>query len=256
MAVTIYSGLPGTGKTASSTYYAVKTYKKQNSKLVLFIRYLKQHTFKELKSFNFKPFNLDQFKQNNIYSNYPILLDIKNNIYSYSVKPNDLLMNYQFPKQSLIILDETQRYFDSREFKTFPKDLGTFLQHHRHTDILNIVLVTQHPRRLDNKMRDLSEIFRKYRLFVKIPFIPIILTTYTNYYEFDDYGKYHHVKREMRTYDYDNHLQIMFVNNVFTRYNSKYFSIIFEDLPQIKNKEFNQISLTKDQINDIGIQLK
>lgn len=258
MAIICYSGLPGTGKTASATHYAVKKYKRDNRKLVLLIRHFRNSEIQIKDKFKLKvlsKYYLDQYKVNLLYSNYPILLDKKNRVFSNVVKPNDLTMIYQFPKRSSIIIDETQRYYDSREFKKFPKEIGVFFQHHRHADIIDIILVTQHPRRLDNKMRDLAEVFRKYRMFVKIPLLPLIFCTYTNYYEFEEYGKFNHVKKEMRSYDYDNHIRIMLTDKIFSRYESKYFKVIFEQLTNIVSRPFISKDLSFDDIKAIGIEM-
>jgi len=236
MAIYFYSGLPGTGKTASATFTAVKHYKSDNSILSKLIEKRKVDV-------------------NRVYSNYPILLDVKKGIYSNTLKPGDMCMKYQFPHGSLLILDEFQRYYDSREFKTFPKELGTFFQHHRHGSIKDIILISQHPRRVDNKGRDLSEIFRRYKIFLKIPFLPVIFCYYTNYYEFEDYGKYNHLKKEMKTYDYDNHMRLYWTWNVFNRFDSKYFRIIFENLATAPENRFTGKSLTLEQINSVGIDL-
>lgn len=247
MAIICYSGLPGKGKTAMATYNAIKKYKKDNS---LLSKLLYKTLYKITKNSRYSityPINL-------IYSNYPILLNKKQNLYSHKVKLDDLKMCVKFPYYSMLIFDETQRYYDSREFKKFPKEIGTFMQHHRHATIDDIILITQHPRRIDNKMRDLNEIFRKYRLFIKIPFMPYIIATYTNYYEFEDYGKYHHVKAEMRTYDYDNHIKFLNVKNCFPRYNSKYFHFIFDNLPTIISHEFTNLDLNQNDLDDVGIE--
>lgn len=231
MAITIYSGLPGKGKTALATLKAVKKYRRDNS----IIR---------------KVFKKNGI--NRIYSNYPILLNMKKKVYSHPISLMDLQMTLRFPKGSLIIIDEVQRYYDSREFKTFPKNLGIFLQHHRHADIDDIILITQHPRRIDNKMRDLSEVYRKHRTFITIPFIPIGMALYTNYYEFDDYGKYHKVKKEAQTYDLDNHIRFFIKSNIFGHYNSKYYHVIFDALDPILNRFFTGTDLTADELNQIG----
>lgn len=235
------SGLPGKGKTASATYLAIKKYKQDNN---------------IIKRFFYKLTKREYQYTNLVFSNYPILLDKKHDIYSHVVCPDDLCMKYRFPTHSLIILDETQRYFDSREYKRFPKQLGVFFQHHRHGSIDDIILVTQHPRRLDNKMRDLCEIFRKYRHFIKLPFIPLILITYTDYYEFEDYGKYNHVKPEFRTYDYHNHFMIVSSKNIFNHYNSKYFHVIFDELEDMPVSSFANIDLSATEIEKIGVKLQ
>lgn len=276
MAVIIYSGLPGKGKTASATYDAVKKFKRDNGKISRFVIWIKSNLLLK-KRLKFKTIKKDLSTDpiNKIYSNYPILLKyttttrlilnycllklklkrfikIYNPIYSNMFSLDNLNMIYQFPKHSLLIVDEVQRYYDSREFKTFPKELGIFLQHHRHATIDNIILVTQHPRRIDNKMRDLAEAYRKYRIFITIPFIPFGFLSYTNYYEFDDYGKFHRMKRELRNYDLDNHFRFFLKSSIFPHYNSKYYHVIFDSLKMIINKSFTSTDLSEEELNKIG----
>jgi len=280
MATKMYTGLPGRGKTANSTHLAVIEYNRDNTLFVYIVHSLKyaiNKNNKHVSQFNdarlktklqmsikyfYKYFVIDfiecfnRFKHdpiNNIFTNYPVLLDVKKNIYSNIFKPDDLKMKYQFPKGSSIFWDETQRDAESREFKSFNKKMGTFFQHHRHADIKNIILVTQHPKRVDNKLRDLCESFRKYRIFFKIPFIPYIFAYYTNYYEPDDYGRYNHSSPEFRNYDYDNHMQILSVRKSFDRYDSKYFRVIFEALPTIPKQQFKSKELTLEEIEAIGV---
>lgn len=232
MSITIYSGLPGKGKTAMATLNAVKKYKRDNN---FILRLLKKQ------------------RGNLIYSNYPILLDIKNKVFSHPVSLVDLQMTVKYPHHSMIIIDEVQRYYDSREFKTFPKDLGIFLQHHRHATIDDIILITQHPRRIDNKMRDLAEVYRKYRIFWKFfSFVPFGICMYSNYYEFDDYGKFHRVHKEAKTYDVDNHIRFFLKKSIFPHFSTKYYHVIFDDLKMIYSDYFNGIELTKDQLIKIG----
>lgn len=352
MAINCYAGLPGKGKTAESTYFAVKHFNLMNNWLNRHISNLSMigesisDYKRECTKFNlFKMFHhilfmygvnnrlFKLYPNNNVFSNYPIILNpmtrfkycrrfIKNNVYiftneqisinkrikfkfnyyknyltlfkylkdyfynelvydheqkcfvkdegqfddsdlpkygKYKIMSNilqltDMYMTYQFPKHSLLIVDEAQKYQDSRDFASFNRNLGTFLQHHRHATIDDIIFVTQHPRRLDNKIRDLCEVFRKYRMFVKIPFIPFVFATYTNYYEFEDYGRFNQLPKEARTYDYDNHMQILPTNKTFTRYESKYFSRIFEKLPMIQKQQFTAKKLTSTEIEKIGVK--
>jgi len=278
MAIKLYAGLPGKGKTAESTYLAVIQYNKDNT-LKNYVKeslhaakvqtdeYIKIYSDAK-RSFRFKLYIRNYISNfvhyfndlrinpiNNIFCNYPVLLEKKRGIMANIFKPSDLCMKYQFPKGSTIFWDETQRDAESRSFKTFNKKMGTFFQHHRHADIRDIILVSQHPRRIDNMLRDLVEIFRKYKIFVKIPFTTIIFAYYTNYYEFEDFGKYNHLKPEFRTYDYDNHFQFLSTKNSFDRYVSKYFAVIFEQLPMIQKVQFKSMTLSADELDAIGVDV-
>lgn len=254
MAVMIFSGLPGKGKTANATRLALKEFSKHNSFIFKFFYNMnnKDLNIKEaLKKDEIK--GLKKLVVNKIYSNYPILLDQKKKIYSNIIKPLDLNMVYKLPKGSVVIFDEMQRYYDSREFKKFPRDVGTFVQHHRHADIKYIVFVTQHPRRLDNKIRDLAEIFRKYRVWFKFPLLPLVLVTYTDYFEFEDYGLYNKVKKEYQTYDYKNGFRFMITKKLYNAYDNKYFKVIFNELDPINDVNFVSKELTIDEVKAIGI---
>jgi hypothetical protein len=232
MAITIFAGIPGKGKTAYATYDAVKKYKKDNWLLVKLLQKRKDDV-------------------NLIYSNYPILLNPKKNIYSHQIRFKDMDMKYKFPHGSMIIIDEAQRYQDARDFKSFPKNVGTFLQHHRHGSISSIIFVSQHPKRMDNKIRDLAEVFRKYRIFIRIPFTPVLFTYYTNYYEFEEYAKYNQAPKENRNYDYDNHFKFLWSWHCFNRYDSKYFRVIFDKLPMIVNELWTSKQIAENEIDTL-----
>jgi hypothetical protein len=62
------------------------------------------------------------------------------------------------------------------------------------------------------------------------------------------------MKREMRSFDVDNHIQLIWSFNSFTRYNSKYFNVIFNALKLLPIKMFKSKDLTLDELYDIGIQ--
>ena len=282
MAIKGYFGLPGKGKTAESTYLAVKEYEKQNTLLVYtlesiryaFIKYSEVTNLYSDARFLFKVKiwakyfgitffinfveHFNWFKHNpinNIFTNYPVLLDPKRKIFSNIFRPKDTKMTVKFPKGSTIIWDEAQRDVESREFKKFDKNMGTFLQHHRHASITNIIFVSQSPKRIDNKLRDLAEVYRKYKIFFKIPFIPFIFVYYSNYYEADDYGKYAHPKPEVKNYDVDNHIEFISTKKSFDRYDSKYFSAIFDILPPVVKVQWQKLQMSPEEINEIGVDV-
>ena len=130
MVLTI-NGIPGSGKNVLATHLAIKHYKKENFILRRFIRLiLHRSTF-----------------VNNIYSSYPILLKKgskkKTPVYSNRCTIYDLIPYNRFQKNALIIIDETQAFYDSEEYKDFPKDIAVFNQFHRHFGISNIIYITR-----------------------------------------------------------------------------------------------------------------
>lgn len=238
--ITSIHGLPGSGKNVYATYLALKKYKNTNS----FLR-------RTIRKFKHYPIII-----NNVYSSYPILLDRKRMIFSHKVSPYDLKNQYSFLPNALIIIDEIQSFYDSDEFKDFPKEIATFNQFHRHFGIQDIVYISQHPSRVIKKLRNVTCQFRKIQSFTKFPFLPFGFLYYTNYYEFEDYGKWHHPSREMKTYDVDNHIVFFNVKKVFESYNSIYLHTLNDDKPLINKGDFRYLDLTQRDIlgifNDVN----
>ena len=228
-------GLPGVGKNVYATYIAIKHYRKTNSLIARGIRRI-----------HHEPVWI-----NNVYSSYPILLDRKRKVFSRQVNPDDLRNQYSFLPNCIIIIDEIQSFYDSDEYKKFPKEIAVFNQFHRHFGIQDIYYISQHPSRVVKKLRNVTCQFRKIRFFFKFPIVPWGLMYYTNYYEFEDYGKWHHPSKEMKNYDCDNHFLIFNVKKVFKSYNSVYLHSLNDDKPLINTPKYKSTDLTEREINDI-----
>lgn len=228
-------GLPGVGKNVYATYLAIKHYKRTNSLIARGIRRI-----------HHEPVWI-----NNVYSSYPILLNKKKKIYSRQVNPDDLRNQYSFLPNAIIIIDEIQSFYDSDEYKKFPKEIAVFNQFHRHFGIQDIYYISQHPSRVVKKLRNVTYQFRKIRFFFKFPIIPWGIMYYTNYYEFEDYGKWHHPSKEMKNYDVDNHFVFFNVKKVFKSYNSVYLHSLNDDKPLINTPKYKSVDLTESEINDI-----
>lgn len=239
--ITCISGIPGSGKNVRATYLAKKHFKKQNN----IIR-------KILRVVTHKPILV-----NNVYSTYPILLkkypkkSKKQNIYSNLVTIYDLVPDNRFLKHATIFIDETQAFYDSEEHKEFPKEIAVFNQFHRHFDIDDIYYITQHPSRLMKKLRILCCEFNKVKTFINIPFINIGFMHIIKYFEFDDYGKYHHPKKEAKTYDVKNRYCLFLTGKVFKSYKSKYLQVLNIDKPLYDRGTFKSLTLTEQQIKYI-----
>lgn len=238
------NGLPGLGKNVYATYLAKKHFKRENNIIKRFLRRLKHQ----------------ELYINNVYSTYPIILkkSKKKMIYSNLITLDDLDNSYRYLKNSLIFIDEVQSFYDSDEYKNFPKKIAVFNQFHRHFGIKDIYYISQHPSRLVKKLRNVTCKYTKIRKFKVIPFINLGIMYITNYYEFEDYGKWHHPSKELKTYDVDNHFKFFFVQPVFKSYNSTYLSALNENKPLYDKGTFTSTKLSKDQIesifNDIGIK--
>lgn len=183
MSVIGLHGIPGCGKTLSATAIALKYYKKQNKLYKQFFRYIRKK----------------DVIVNNIYSNYPILLNKRKKIYSNVVTIDDLDNRYSFPMNSIIILDEVQAFYDSyRDFKNFPSSISSFFQFHRHFGIKDIYIISQHPRRLITYIRDVICEYHRIKKFFKIPFFHIGLVCYRKCFEFEDFTESFTRDREIK----------------------------------------------------------
>lgn len=239
-----YSGLPGSGKTLNATRDIKRKFNKDNAIINKLIYMIKNKTI-----------SLENYQYiNNVFSNYPILLNKKNKIYSNLITPKSMEMNYNINDNSVIVLDEFQKYFDSRNYKKFPIGLGTLLQHHRHGNIDKIIFLSQHPRRIDNKVRDLCETFRKINKTIVISLfgVPLIgLSFYVDYFDFEDYGKYHDIPKEQKIFDSKKGFNLI-TYDTFTSYDSKYFKYKFQCLPMIQKIEYTSMELTPIDLYLLG----
>lgn len=233
--ISCISGLPGKGKNVYATYLAKKHFKHENN---LFKRFTRKIKHQEL-------------YVNNVYTSYPILLDKRKKIYSNLITIYDLDNRYRFKKNSLIIIDEVQSFYDSDEHKFFPKNIAIFNQFHRHFDVKDIYYISQHPSRIVKKLRNVSCKFIKIRKFVIIPILNLGIMYITNYYEFDDYGKWHHPSKELKNYDVDNHFKFFFVKPIFKSYYSKYLSVLNKDKPLYNKGQFTNTYLSDKEIKSI-----
>lgn len=232
------NGLPGYGKNVYATYLAKKHFKRTNFILFRIIRRVKH-----------EPIYI-----NNVYTTYPVLLkkfSKKNNIYSNKITLYDLDNSYKFQKDSFIVIDEVQGFYDSEEYRDFPKSIATFNQFHRHFDIKDIIYISQHPSRIVKKLRNLISEYDKIRVFIRIPILNIAFMYYSRYFEFEDYGKYHHPKKEAKTYDVKNRFVIFRTNTVFKSYHSKYLNVLNKNKPHYKDEEFSSLDLTEKEIKFI-----
>lgn len=229
MSVIGLHGIPGCGKTVSGTAIGLKHFKKENRKIKQFIRYLKK----------------EEIIVNNVFSNYPILLNKRKKIYSNVIGIDDLDNRYSFPKNSIIILDEVQAFYDSyRDFKKFPSGIATFFQFHRHFGIKDIYIICQHPRRLITYIRDVISQYHRIKKFLKLRILGIGIVCYRRSYEFEDFTdsftKDKDLKKllEIKTCFY-----VFKLRKVFKAFNSKYLYVLNADKPLPDLGNYNSLDL-------------
>jgi len=117
MAVCLYFGLPGCGKTTMMTALALKAVKEK--------------------------------KYENIYCNVHIAVP------GVTYIDNECIGTYDL-RNALILIDEATLFADSRDFKNFSKDKITYFLEHRHFNV-DIVLFTQQWDGVDRKIRVITD---------------------------------------------------------------------------------------------------
>lgn len=235
--ITCVNGIPGSGKNVLVTKICLHHYKKINNPIRRLIRKIKK----------------EPIWINNVYSTYPILLkkNKKEKVYSNIVTIYDLVPSNRFLNHAVIVIDETQAFYDSEDHKEFPKEIAIFNQFHRHFGIDDIYYVSQHPSRIMKKLRILACEFDKIKRFICIPFIHLAFMHIVRYFEFDDYGKYNHPKKEAKTYDVKNKYMLFFAGKVFKAYDSKYLKVLNIDKPLYNRGMFRKLDLSEKEIKYI-----
>ena len=240
MSVISINGLPGKGKTLTSVHLAIKHYKKQNRFLSRIVRKLQRK----------------DIIYNSVYSNFPILLDKRRKIYSNRVSVYDLMNQYSFLENSLIIVDEIQLYYDSDEYKVFPRIIANFNQAHRHFLIKDIIYISQHPSRVVKKLRNVISEYYRIKSIFRFPILNIGFITARVTYEFEDYELSFTKDSELRKMK-DIKSKIFFVNfrKVYKSYDTCYLRPLNADKPLINHGSYNSIDLDDQDINVLSEKL-
>ncbi len=232
MSVIAICGLPGSGKTLFSTYLQLKYYKKQNGIIKKLIRKIKK----------------EDVLVNNVYSNYPILFDKKHNVYSNRVGFYDLENLYKFPINTNLILDEFQMYFDSLDYKNFPKNIRTLFQLHRHLGFNNIYILSQHPSRIVKQARILVCEFYEVVKAIRLP-LGFMFLRYNIYYNYEDFGKPVNVKPRDVTYRFKKRFKIFRYKKVYKSYDTCYMRNLTENSPDYYRINFTDRFMNLEEIN-------
>ena len=231
MSVIYIGGVPGSGKTLFATYLMRRKFRKENN------------IFKRIFS---------KKRYINIFSNYPITLDKKRK--SYKINLNEFMHFNKHVPDCDIVFDEFQSYWDSLDYKNFPRIIAKNFQFHRHFGIHDIYVLSQHPSRIVKQARILINEFYQIVKFIKLPF-GIGIIRYNIYYNFEDYGKSVRVKKEEVQYDFKKKIRFFLYPIVFKAYNTKYLRALVDDKPYIPTINYQSNDLTvEDIMNNFGIK--
>lgn len=100
---------------------------------------------------------------------------------AYKITFDDLI-KYTFPKGSTVIIDESGRWFNSRNWKDLPSQVFDLFTLHRHMR-LDLVVAVQNFNRIDIALREVVELVWWARNYALLPFI-----IYDGYYDVDKLG--------------------------------------------------------------------
>lgn len=152
-------------------------------------------------------------------------------------------VNYRFPKNSAIIIDEAQLYFNSREFSKLTKsgigmELLDYLTMCRHYN-LDIYFITQSHKRIDLQIRELSDYVYYLKNTIKIPFLKIPILTYgykfSDILEFEKYVNPNNFQKE-----YNSRLLLKFITyNDLKQYDTHHIEDNYILKPMIDNKDWS-----------------
>lgn len=134
--LSIYCGVPGSGKSSMAAYLALKQFKRN-----------KRHPKKAL----------------GVYSNTPI-------VGAYELKSVDIGKVHL--EDGLILIDEAGIEFNNRSFMSFPKYTSDWFKLHRHYNT-NVCVFSQSWEDMDKKIRDIAA---KIYICSKVPILPIVIT--------------------------------------------------------------------------------
>lgn len=152
--LTIICGLTGKGKTALATELGVE--KMMNSMEDYRNSYME---VLKLKAGGFDKLSLPQTRHL-VYSDYPIKVNPIYRTYKvdgYEIGLPNIFFNIAFlPPYSTIILDEAQKYFDSRSTKYLREEVYRWFQLHRHNHY-NVILTCQRIGNIDINIRALAD---------------------------------------------------------------------------------------------------
>ncbi len=241
MSVIGIHGIPGCGKTVAVSSICLKHFNKTNSKLKQFIRYLRKK----------------DIYINNVYTNYPVLLNKKHNIYSNVISIDDLDNRFSFLPNSIIVLDELQAFYDSyRDFKKFPSSISSFFQMHRHFGIKDIYVVSQHPRRMITYIRDVISQYHRIKYFFRFRLLNIGLIVYKRCYEFEDFTTSFTKDKDLKKMlEIKTKFYIFNLRKVFKSFNSRYLYVLNNNKPLPIYGCYTSLDIPDDMINYLNNKL-
>ena len=235
----IIDGIPGAGKTKTMVGIAIKEFKKANTKKIRKDRLKKGYNKKT-------PFVDDEGFYHFIFSNFPILLDEKRNIFSQETSLYYFTFDYIFPVDSLHFIMEGQLAYDSMEYQRFPQLIANYLQLHRHQRVANIFIDSQSIARLPKNERIVTSEWWRIIDEIRIPFLPIAIKRFNStYFVESDMGSA--LLEGEKKWEH-NYKIIWNIKKIERSYDHLCMQALSEGAKMIPFRPFTSLKMTKEQI--------
>ena len=268
MAVRVITAPPGHGKTLNMTQIAIESFYKTNN------------IFNKI---SYKLHKEEFIYNNNIYSNYPILLkkskkpfkyengigvikdsvlinedgkkysleDEQNNrkkfygCFANKIRFTDMRLKWKFKENSSFFIDEIQYIYDSMDYKDFPDCIAHFFQVHRHLSYQMIYTNSQSLSRIIKRVLCISEEFWNIINLKNFLFWTIVDIKITT----EIAGS---KEAENSFGDFNSNAdfirKIFLHKKVFNGYNNKYLESLNDGLPYYSIGEYDSITMNKKDI--------
>lgn len=170
----------------------------------------------------------------NVYANFPI-----KGVNKFTL---DDLCNYAFPENSVIIIDEAGRWFNSRNWGNLPPEVFDIFTMHRHLRC-DMYIGVQSFARIDKSLREVIELTYWAR---KVPLLP--LHRYEGYYDLEKVGS-------MRK-DSDVNFYIPVKKLYRSMYNTHSMKSTFHGKPEMPKERWSILPRPKSQIIKRYLRIK
>jgi hypothetical protein len=230
MALISLGGIPGAGKNLTGVYLAKRHYKSENNFIKRIIRKRK---------------GLEKI-YNNVYSNFPILLDKKNNVWSNEVSIHQLNGEYRFRENAFIEIDEMQISFDSMEYKDFPDCIAHFFQAHRHLEYNAIYTNSQSLSRIIKRVLVVTQEY--WRIIESKKILWWVITDYELTWDLASGNETKVLSDDLVDRE---HIRIRFnAKRAYEAYDTKYLKGLKEKAKRYNNEMWTKLQMSYDEIMD------
>ena len=246
MAVEIFDGKPGTGKTLLLTYFSYRDFNRKNPPLKVWFteKILRKKYVYDFAEYSDFPILYKKPKKGRVYYIY----DDDNNIIpvpyisSLQCRLFDLFIDNKFRPNADFSFDEMQTKYDSMDYKEFPDCNAHYFQLHRHFDN-NIRTCSQSQSRIIKRVLCLGEIYYSiisFKIIFGWVFIRVRIS-YDMHNSLENDTGNHFVEFEEKVFHFR-------IKKIGSMYDSKYCRALQEGSKLYPSKMYDSLLLTKEQL--------